>query len=162
MPRISAPLCFLFAAAFALISGCKKNNPVEPPTVDPALIGVWYNSSDSVGFEILADGTMKNLDVAGGKIEYAPPQDTATGSLTFNIESAKNGVISIKGVYKSQAIDSTYITTGTYSFSNNENTLTLTLLVPLNGGQKRRLSTKGRVLVRLLIKKREKIKKRKR
>jgi len=134
MPRISLRLCFLLAITFAAFSGCKKNNPVEPPAVDPALVGVWYNSVDSVGFEIVADGTMKNLDVAAGKLEYAPPQDTVTGSLTFDIESAKNGVISIKGVYKSQAIDSTYITTGTYSFSNNENTLTLTLLVPLNGG----------------------------
>ncbi len=76
---------------------------------------------------------MKNLDVAGGKLEYAPPQDTLTGSLTFTIESAKNGIIAIKGVYKSQAVDSTYITTGTYSFADNGNTLTLTLLVPLNG-----------------------------
>ena len=134
MPRISLRLCFLLAAVFVVFSGCKKNNPVEPPAVDPALVGVWYNSVDSVGFEIVADGTMKNLDVAAGKLEYAPPQDTVTGSLTFDIESAKNGVISIKGVYKSQSIDSTYITTGTYSFSNNENTLTLTLLVPLNGG----------------------------
>ena len=134
MPRISVLLCFLLAAAFVVVSGCKKNNPVEPPAVDPALVGVWYNSSDSVGFELLADGTMNDLNVAGGKLEYAPPQDTVTGSLTFNIQSARNGVISIKGVYKSQAIDSTYITTGTYSFSNNGNTLTLTLLVPLNGG----------------------------
>jgi hypothetical protein len=133
MPSVSVRLCFLLVAAFVALSGCKKNNPVEPPAVDPALVGVWYNSSDSVGFELLADGTMNNLDVAGGKLEYAPPQDTVTGSLTFNIESAKNGAIAIKGVYKSQAIDSTYITTGTYSFSNNENTLTLTLLVPLNG-----------------------------
>jgi len=134
MPRISISLCFLFAAAFALISGCKKNNPVTPPAVDPTLVGVWYNSIDSVGFEISADGAMKNLDVVGGKLEYAPVQDTVTGSLTFDVESAKNGVISIKGVYKSQTIDSAYVTTGTYSLSNNENTLTLTLLVPLNGG----------------------------
>jgi hypothetical protein len=134
MPRISLRLCFLLAITFAAFSGCKKNNPVEPPAVDPALVGVWYNSSDSVGFELLADGTMNDLDVAGGKLEYAPPQDTVTGSLTFNIESAKNGVISIKGVYKSHTIDSMYVTTGTYSFSNNGNTLTLTLLVPLNGG----------------------------
>ena len=133
MPSVSVRLCFLLAAVLVAFSGCKKNNPVEPPAVDPALVGVWYNSSDSVGFELLADGTMNDLDVAGGKLEYAPPQDTVTGSLTFNIESAKNGAIAIKGVYKSQAIDSTYITTGTYSFSNNENTLTLTLLVPLNG-----------------------------
>ena len=133
MPSVSVRLCFLLVAAFVALSGCKKNNPVEPPAVDPALVGVWYNSSDSVGFELLADGTMNDLDVAGGKLEYAPPQDTVTGSLTFNIESAKNGVISIKGVYKSHTIDSMYITTGTYSFSNNENTLTLTLLVPLNG-----------------------------
>jgi len=133
MPRISVLLCFLLAAAFVAFSGCKKNNPVEPPAVDPALVGVWYNSVDSVGFELLADGTMNDLDVAAGKLEYAPPQDTVTGSLTFNIESAKSGVISIKGVYKSHTIDSMYITTGTYSLSNNENTLTLTLLVPLNG-----------------------------
>ena len=97
MSRISVSLCFLLAAAFIALSGCKKNNPVEPPAVDPALVGVWYNSVDSVGFEIIADGTMKNLDVAGGKLEYAPPQDTVTGSLTFTIESAKNGVIAIKG-----------------------------------------------------------------
>ena len=134
MPRISISLCFLLAAAFVVLSGCKKNNPVTPPAVDPTLVGVWYNSIDSVGFEISADGTMKNLNVVGGKLEYAPAQDTVTGSLTFNIESARNGALSIKGVYKSQSIDSTNITTGTYSFSNNENTLTLTLLVPLNGG----------------------------
>ncbi|MGA7162147.1 MAG: hypothetical protein WBZ48_14195 [Bacteroidota bacterium] len=133
MPRTSIPICLLLAAAFALFSGCKKNNPVTPPAVDPALVGVWYNSVDSVGFEIVADGTMKNLDVAQGKIEYAPPQDTVTGSLTLNIESARSGAISIQGVYKSHTVDSMYIATGTYSLSNNGNTLTLTLLLPLNG-----------------------------
>jgi len=133
MHRISVLLCFLLTAAFVLLSGCKKNNPAEPPAVDPALVGIWYNSTDSVGFEISADGTMKNLDVAGGKLEYAPPQDTVTGSLVLNIEAARNGAISIKGVYKSQAVDSMYITTGTYALSDNGNTLTLTLLIPLNG-----------------------------
>jgi hypothetical protein len=133
MFRISISLYCLLAAVLVAFSGCKKNTPAEPPTVDPALLGVWYNSVDSVGFEILADGTMKNLDVAGGKLEYAPPQDTVTGSLTFTIESARSGAIAIKGVYKSQAIDSSYVTTGTYSFSDNGNTLTLTLLIPLNG-----------------------------
>ena len=133
MSRIRLISSFLLAAAFVVFSGCKKDNPVTPQAVDPVLVGVWYNADDAVGFEILNDGTMKNLDTAAGKIEYAPPQDTVAGALTFNIESARNGAISIKGVYKSHTLDSTYITTGTYTLSNNGNTLTLILLVPLNG-----------------------------
>jgi hypothetical protein len=125
---------FILAISLLIFWNCKKDNPVEPPLVDSKLVGVWYNRVDTVGFEILGDGTMRNLQVdAGGKLEYAPAQDTVTGALTFKIESARGSAISIRGSYKSHTIDSTYVTTGTYNFSNNDNTLTLTLFVPLNG-----------------------------
>ena len=125
---------FILAISLLIFWSCKKDNPVEPPLIDPKLVGVWYNGVDTVGFEILADGTMKNLQVdTEGRLEYAPPQDTVTGALTFKIESARGSAISLRGTYKSHTIDSTYVTTGIYTFSNNDNTLTLTLIVPLNG-----------------------------
>ncbi len=135
IPFFSSFKNLLILGIFLLIFwNCRKDNPVEPPLVDSKLVAVWYNRQDTVGFEVLSDGTMKNLDVdAGGKLEYAPAQDTVTGALTFKIESARGTAISIRGTYISHTIDSTYVTTGTYNFSNNDNTLTLTLIVPLNG-----------------------------
>jgi len=125
---------FILATSLLIFWNCRKDNPVEPPLVDTKLVGVWYNSKDTVGFEVLVDGTMNNLEVdAGGKLKYAAAQDTVTGALTFKIESARTSAISIRGSYKSHTVDSTYITTGTYTFSNNDNTMTLTLLTPLNG-----------------------------
>ena len=125
----------IVAISVLFVWNCKKDNPVDPPLVDSRLVGVWYNNKDTVGFEILVDGTMRNLQVdAGGKLEYAPPQDTVTGALTFRIESARGSAISIRGSYKSHTVDSTYIGTGTYTLSNNDNTLTLTFLLPFYGG----------------------------
>lgn len=125
---------FILAISLLILWSCKKDNPVDPPLVDSKLVGVWYNAIDTVGFEILGDGSMRILDVdSGGRLKYAPAQDTVTGALTFKIESARGSAISIRGTYKSHTVDSTYITTGTYTLSNGDNTLTLTLIVPLNG-----------------------------
>ncbi|MGA9405684.1 MAG: hypothetical protein WBW71_01000 [Bacteroidota bacterium] len=133
MPRTLLHLCYLLAA-FVLLPGCKKNNPVTPPAVDPALVGVWYNTADTVGFEIVSDGTIRNLDVdSTGALQYAPPADTVEGALILTIESARNGAISIQGSYKSKTIDSTYTSTGTYALTNSNSVLTLTLLTPING-----------------------------
>lgn len=126
---------FILAISLLIFWSCKKDNPVDPPLVDAKLVAVWYNAKDTVGFEILGDGTMRNLQVeAGGKLEYAPAQDTVTGALTFKIESARGAAISIRGSYKSHTVDSTYIISGTYNLSNNDNSLTLTFLLPFNGG----------------------------
>ena len=113
--------------------GCKKSNPVDNSAIDSKLVGVWYNRADTVGFEILADGTMNNLDVdSAGILRYAK-LDTVSGALILKIESARSGAMTLKGSYISRAVDSTYTTTGTYAFSSDLNTLTLTLLLPLNG-----------------------------
>ena len=130
-------LFYLLIVAMAMMVAwnCRKDNPVDPPLIDSKLVGVWYNNQDTVGFEILNDGAMRNLQVdVGGKLEYAPPQDTITGALIFRIESARGSAISIRGSYKSHTVDSTYIGTGTYTLSNNDNTLTLTFLLPFYGG----------------------------
>ena len=124
----------LVLGAFSVFQyGCKKSNPVDSSAIDSRLLGAWYSRSDSVGFEILADGTMKNLDVdSAGILRYAAI-DTINGALLLKIQSAKNGALTIQGSYISRKVDSTYIATGTYAFSSDLNTLTLTLLLPLNG-----------------------------
>ena len=112
---------------------CKKDNPVGNSTIDSRLAGVWYNQSDTVGIEILSDGTVHNLDVVPtGILRYATV-DTINGALLLRVESARSGAISISGSYISRKVDSTYVATGTYAFSPDFNTLTLTLLLPLNG-----------------------------
>jgi len=126
--------CFsVLAFASLILWGCKKDNPVDNSTIDSKLVGVWYNRSDTVGFEILSDGTMNNLDVdSSGILRYAVV-DTVNGALLLRIESARSGALSIRGSYISRKVDSTYIATGTYAFSADYNTLTLTLLLPING-----------------------------
>jgi hypothetical protein len=137
MVRPSFTLSFRIVLLIAATSipqwDCKKDNPVDNSTIDSNLVGVWYNRSDTVGFELLSDGTMNTLDVDSvGILRYALI-DTINGALILKTESARSGAISIRGSYKSHTLDSTYVATGTYSFSNNFNTLTLTLLLPLNG-----------------------------
>ena len=135
MTRSSIPLYLILVILSALLLDCrKKDNPVETPAIDSNLLGVWYNGADTVGFELLSDGTMRNLEVdSTGKLQYSLPPDTIKGALILNVESARSGVISIKGSWKSHTVDSTYISTGTYVLSNNGNRLTLTLLLPING-----------------------------
>lgn len=111
---------------------CRKDDPVS--AIDSKLFGVWYDGRDTLGYEIEIGGTMRSLDVdSAGILRYAPPQDTVTGQLTLRIESARSGAISIHGAYKSHTVDSVYTATGTYSFSNNDNTLSLVLLLPGGG-----------------------------
>ncbi|HTX19334.1 MAG TPA: hypothetical protein VMG34_11800 [Bacteroidota bacterium] len=126
-------MAFLLLAASLLGYGCKKSNPVDNSQIDSKLVGAWYNRSDSVGFEILTDGTLKNLDIdSAGILRYAAV-DTINGALLLKLESAKNGGLTMQGTYISRKIDSTYVATGTYSLSADLNTLTLTLILPLNG-----------------------------
>jgi len=130
---IVASLALALVLTATLEWGCKKSNPVDNSTIDSKLVGAWYNQSDSVGIEILSDGTVNNLDVSpAGILRYAVV-DTINGALLLRIESARSGAISIQGTYRSRKVDSTYIATGTYAFSPDYNTLTLTLLLPLNG-----------------------------
>jgi len=124
---------FLLSAITLLGSwNCRNDDPVS--TIDSRLFGVWYDSRDTLGFEIETDGTMRSLNVdTTGFLRYAPPQDTVTGQLTLRIESARSGAISIRGAFKSHTVDSIYTATGTYSFSDNINTLSLVLLLPGGG-----------------------------
>ena len=134
LPSLRLAIVLIVAVTCLTQWNCKKkDNPVDNPAIDPHLVGVWYNQSDTVGFEILSDGTMNSLDVdSAGFLRYAVI-DTVNGALILNVESARSGAISIQGRYKSRTIDSAYVATGTYSFSNNYSTLTLILLLPLNG-----------------------------
>ena len=130
---LSATILVVIVLTSLLQWNCKKDNPVSNSAIDSKLVGVWYNQTDSVGIEILSDGTVNNLDVgATGILRYAAV-DTVNGALLLRIESARSGAISIRGSYISRKVDSTYIATGTYAFSPDFNTLTLTLLLPLNG-----------------------------
>ena len=130
---LSATILVVIVLTSLLQWNCKKDNPVSNSAIDSKLVGVWYNQTDSVGIEILSDGAVNNLDVgATGILRYAAV-DTVNGALLLRIESARSGAISIRGSYISRKVDSTYIAAGTYAFSPDFNTLTLTLLLPLNG-----------------------------
>jgi hypothetical protein len=124
----------LFIAAGSVFQwSCKKDNPVDNTAIDSNLVGVWYNQSDTVGFQILSDGTMNNLDVdSSGYLRYAA-LDTIKGVLILRIESARSGIITLHGSYISLTSRTDSVATGTYSFSNNFNTLTLSLILPLKG-----------------------------
>ena len=130
--RARPPFIALIALAFIFSWGCHKESSTSP--LDEKLFGVWFDSADTLGFEIEIDGTMRNLSVdSAGILGYAPPQDTSAGILSLRIESARSGAISIRGSYKSRTIDSVYVATGTYTFTNGDNSLNLKMIIPGGG-----------------------------
>ncbi|MGB2869681.1 MAG: hypothetical protein WBD36_14590 [Bacteroidota bacterium] len=136
-------LMFVLLAAIGLMlvvtPGCKKDNPLtDNATIDPALLGVWYSAQTAFafgvpGFEILSDGSTKNLLIdSTGKIQYAPASVDSVFKLT--LESAKGGLM--KGTLRVKipgTVDTTAMILAPYALSNNNSTLTLTLPDPSSG-----------------------------
>ena len=111
-----------------LLLGCKKNSiDPEPELIDSRLFGVWFSSQDTSGYEVLRDGTMKFLMVdSNKKLQYAPV-DTLGLSITLQILKAREGVMTVKvRALIPGFLDSTVTLFATFSFSNNDNTLTIT------------------------------------
>ena len=135
------PFRALPTLVFALIiafGACKKNETGPSDLLfDPAFVGVWYASSDSVGFEVLSDGTSKTLIVdTAGTLQYATPGAGTTGAISITLRSAKDGNLLASLRYHVPGfIDTTLSLPGTYVFSNSNNTLTISYPNPLSGGQ---------------------------
>jgi hypothetical protein len=127
----------LFAIAIVsicLVSGCKKNStgPVTP-SIDPNFVGVWYSSTDTLGFQVSSDGSSTTLVVdTAGKLQLPIAGSTSSSTLTLTVVTAVNGNLTARVKYYIPGfIDTTITLPGTYAFSNNNNTLSITLPNPL-------------------------------
>lgn len=118
--------------ALLAVNGCKKDdNPLTPPVtsvnVDSKTVGVWLNSVDEFGIQILADGKFWAFSInSANQIVF----DTVGKSgYTASIET-KDGSFTTTEKYKVGGKDSTEITKGTYTLSNSDNTLTFKFTSP--------------------------------
>jgi hypothetical protein len=121
-----------------MMSACKKNE-TGPSTIpfDPAFVGVWYSDSNAVGFEVLSDGSSKTLTVdTAGRLQYASPGTGTTGAISLTLLSAKDGNLTANvRYYVPGYVDTTVAIPGVYSFSDNNNTLSISFPNPASGGQ---------------------------
>jgi hypothetical protein len=127
----------LLIAILCTLSACKKNGtgPKEIP-FDQAFVGVWYSDSNAVGFEVLADGSSKTLSVdTAGTLQYATPGSGATSAISLTLLSGKDGNLTANiRYYVAGFIDTTFVLPGTYSFSNNNNTVSISFPNPTSSG----------------------------
>ena len=117
--------------------GCKKDDGVSPTSskIDPALIGAWYAPAYSVGFEISSDGSARTLVVdSSGKLIYASSQLNSI-PLALSLVEAKNGNLKAYIYYMESGKEDTILTPGTYTLSNDGNTLSITVPDPRFPGQ---------------------------
>jgi hypothetical protein len=130
---ISISMAVLLLTGF---DACNKDTSIiddNDPKIDAKLIAPWYNRVDSVGFEVFPDGSTKTLSVdTAGKLQYMPAKDTLKrGTIVLNILKTVNGDIHLKITYRiPRFIDTTVSVVGQYEFSNNEDTLKLTVPEP--------------------------------
>lgn len=136
-PRIPAAILPALIAALFLFNACKKNS-TGPETIlfDPAFIGVWYSDSNAVGFEVLADGSSKTLVVdTAGTLQYATPGSGTANAISITLLGGKDGNLTARLHYVVPGfIDTTLIIPGTYSFSNNNNTVSISFPNPTSSG----------------------------
>lgn len=128
----------LLIVSLIVLSACKKSTTgPKAPTIDPGIVGVWYSSDDSLGFEVLSDGTSKTLVIdTAGKLQYAPASGAGASGLSLAVTQAQNGNLTALVTYKVPGfIDTTLTLPGVYTLSNNNNTLSITFPNPLTGGQ---------------------------
>ena len=134
----SRPLLLTITAIVITLAACKKNEtgPTGIP-FDPAFVGVWYSDSNAVGFEVLSDGSSKNLEVdSAGTLQYAISGSNSTSPITLTLLSASNGNLMANERYHIQGfIDTTVAIPGVYTFSNNNNTLSISFPNPSSPGQ---------------------------
>ena len=129
-------LVLILGILIVSIEACKKDTSVagdDGPKIDANLLAAWYNRTDSVGFEVFADGSTKTLSVDSiGKLQYMPAQDTVKkGTLILNILKTENGDIHLKLVYRRpRFIDTTVTVVGQYQLTAYNDTLKLTVPDP--------------------------------
>jgi len=124
----------LVIALLIMLSACKKDDsPVEVVSpIDKIFNGVWYASYEMVGFEVLSDGTSKTLTVdTAGRLQYAKPEDGIRAKITLVITEAGSGNMKANATF--QGYDTTYTLFCVYTFTENNNTVSITFLSPLNG-----------------------------
>jgi hypothetical protein len=135
MKRLFDSSLAVFAAAIFLVtlSACKKNSTGPVITIDPNLVGVWYSSADTLGFQVLADGSSNTLVVdTAGKLQLPAPGTTNTATFSITVLNAVNGNLTARVRYHVPGfIDTTVSLPGTYAFSNGNNTLSITFPNPL-------------------------------
>ena len=86
--------------AVALLSGCGKDNaplsatapapPPQPPAVDFALVGTWYEVGADGGLEFNSDATWQPLYVYGGTL-HTEPLDYYDGAPGGNFRTTPDG-----------------------------------------------------------------------
>lgn len=127
----------LFTGILAIaFIGCNKDDSPTESTVDSSLNGVWYSSEYAIGFEILGDGSSKTLVVdTAGKLQYDLSGGGVNNALTLTITKAKDGNLTAILKYKQPGIDTTMTIPGTYTLTNDHNTLSVTIPNPLSPTQ---------------------------
>ncbi len=123
---------FSIALLIALAS-CKKDSTGPVITIDPNLVGVWYSSADTLGFQVLADGSSATLVVdTAGKLQLPAPGNANTATFSITVLNAVNGNLTARVRYYIPGfIDTTVSLPGTYAFSNSNNTLSISFPNPL-------------------------------
>ena len=121
------------AAILITLIACKKSSTGPVVTIDPNLVGVWYSSSDTLGFQVSSDGSSTTLVVdTAGKLQLPAPGSTSSSTLTLTVVSALNGNLTAHVRYYIPGfIDTTITLPGTYELSNNNNTLSITIPNPV-------------------------------
>lgn len=120
-----ASIFFVFAL---VLSGCNKSdsNPVGGSgSLDPLLVGVWWNSSAGSGVQIASDGTGSSLTSYAGKIAV----DTSASAKSFTQKisaSGGTGTYTNTGKWPPTGKDTTITGSFTYVLSNSNNTLSVT------------------------------------
>jgi hypothetical protein len=111
-------------------ASCRKEQPTQlPPLIDPVLLGGWYSRDNFVGFEVLEDGTTKNLvlDNGSGVIRYPLPSDPAA-RLNLTLLGASDGLLQARVVYVlSSTRDTTALIEGLYALSSDRDSLFMTI-----------------------------------
>jgi hypothetical protein len=130
--KLKISLFFVIVFFSLLLTGCRKNSPTEnnKPAIDSDLIGAWYNTKDTVGFEVFSDGSTKTLTVDSlGKLQYMPSKDTLKrGTIILTILKTDGEEIQLRLVYRiPKFIDTTVTIVGSYYFSTKKDTLSLTV-----------------------------------
>lgn len=132
---VDSRLTLLAAAAILLaLTACNKNSTAPPVvTIDPKLVGVWYSSADTMGFQLSSDGSTTTLVVdTAGKLQYPTPGSTNSNTVSLTFVNASNGNLQARiRYYVPGSIDTTVTLPGTYVFSNNNNTVSISFPNPL-------------------------------
>ncbi|MFA6455961.1 MAG: hypothetical protein WCW40_03995 [Bacteroidota bacterium] len=118
-------LLVMLSVSLILQSCNETTNPAaSTSSIDPLLIGAWYDSTNHDGVEISSDGTIRHLTVnTQGKLAYASEPDYVSGKVT----KASEGVLATEEKYIENNATVTYVGKGRYTFTNSGANLTIYL-----------------------------------